>query len=459
VNGAGDAVIAYSRLDTSTPGVQVRRIYAKRKPAADAAFDPEVQVSGPNTTDGAGHAVVLDPSGSATIAFPEDTLPPGGGPTPTAPVIKVAAWAFSDATPEAGQPISAQPDGQARFAVAAIDPQGRVTVAWQSFVGHFEVFAAEQAGQGWSAPQHVSPEGSNRNASGPKVAVDPAGTATVVYTDNASPQGGDVDVKVSRRPTGGSWSAPESLRYTAAGAGPVQGGQRIAAGRAGQADVVFVQQLNGTSRLFATRFDHSGYARPKAASPVRVSLVPAFTQCTAPNRTHGPPLAFDSCAPPVQQSSSVTVGTPDANGAGASSAGSARLGVVPGDPGTPADEADVKLSVSVSDVRNQGDLSDYTGELEAVAMARITDRDGDEPSTIEDFSFAATAPCAATGASTVGATCSVDTTFNAIVPGSAAEGTHSIWQLGQVQVFDGGADGDVETAPNALFAVQGVFVP
>src|SRR4029079_142199 len=42
-----------------------------------------------------------------------------------------------------------------------------------------------------------------------------------------------------------------------------------------------------------------GYPRPLAASPIQVSLVPAFAECTgASNRTHGPPLAYPSCAPP-----------------------------------------------------------------------------------------------------------------------------------------------------------------
>jgi hypothetical protein len=35
----------------------------------------------------------------------------------------------------------------------------------------------------------------------------------------------------------------------------------------------------------------------------------------------------------------------------------------------------------------------------------------------------------------------------------------TIWQLGQMQVFDGGPDGETGTAPNTLFAVQGLFVP
>jgi len=32
------------------------------------------------------------------------------------------------------------------------------------------------------------------------------------------------------------------------------------------------------------------YPRPKGATPLRVSFVPAYQQCTAPNRTHGAPL-------------------------------------------------------------------------------------------------------------------------------------------------------------------------
>ncbi|MGH2980110.1 MAG: hypothetical protein ACRDLQ_10830, partial [Solirubrobacterales bacterium] len=464
VNAGGDVVIAYTRTDNSNPALPVRHVYAKRRLAGETGFGPEVQVSGPNTVDNVGHAIVIDDAGSATIAFSEDTLPPGGSPSPSAPVIMAATWARASATPDAAAPISVQSDGQARFVVAAADPQGRVTAAWQSFAGHFGVFAAELTASGWSPSQHVSPEGSDRNAVRPRIAVDAAGTATVVYEDNASPQGGDLDVKVSRRPTGESWSAPESLRFTESGAGAVAGSsQRVAAGLAGQADVIFVQQLDGTNRLFATRFDHGGYPRPKSAGPLRVSLVPAFGQCTAPNETHGPPLSFGSCAPPAQRSSHVTVGTPDANGRPARSIGSARLRVVPGDPGTPANEADVPMSVSITDVRRKDDLSDYAGELQAILIARITDRDpdpsGDEPSTIEDFGFGATVPCVATPDAGIGAACSTSTSLNALVPGAVTEGRRAIWQLRQVQVFDGGADGDVDTSPNTLFAVQGIFIP
>ena len=46
------------------------------------------------------------------------------------------------------------------------------------------------------------------------------------------------------------------------------------------------------------------------------------------------------------------------------------------------------------------------------------------------------------------------------MPGTVTEGKRAVWELGQVQVDDGGADGDADTAgDNTLFMVQGVFVP
>src|SRR5690349_4715296 len=61
------------------------------------------------------------------------------------------------------------------------------------------------------------------------------------------------------------------------------------------------------------------HPRPRGATPLRAALVPAYEKCTSPNTRHGPPLAFPSCSPPVQTSNFLTVGTPDANGAGANS--------------------------------------------------------------------------------------------------------------------------------------------
>ena len=85
---------------------------------------------------------------------------------------------------------------------------------------------------------------------------------------------------------------------------------------------------------------------------------------------HGPPLAHPSCSSPTQQSGTLTVGTPDANGFVANSSGSVRFDVMLGNPNTPADEADVGIAVDITDVRcagtntacPSGQGSDYTGK-------------------------------------------------------------------------------------------------
>jgi N-acetylmuramoyl-L-alanine amidase len=198
----------------------------------------------------------------------------------------------------------------------------------------------------------------------------------------------------------------------------------------------------------------SAYARPKGATPVVMSLVPAFAPCDSPNENHGPPLVSGSCNPPRQASSYLTVGTPDANGRAAGSNGSLRLDVVPGD---------VHVAGTITDVRNKTDLSDYTGELQARLMLRVTDRlsgaSGSDPATSVDTPLRITIPCVANSAS-AGATCSVATTANAVLPGVVPDGRRSIWELAQVDVLDGGADGVASTGgDNTLFADQGLFVP
>jgi Tol biopolymer transport system component len=208
------------------------------------------------------------------------------------------------------------------------------------------------------------------------------------------------------------------------------------------------------------------YPRPKGATPFRASLVVAFKSCTAPNRQHGPALAFPSCAPPVQESDWLTTGTADSNGQATEFVGSVRFVTLVGNPATPADEADVTAVMSITDVRTKTTMTDYAGELQANAVLRITDRNnavppggGTDAATVVDIPFPVNASCAATADPLVGATCSASTSMDAIVPGAVKEGKRAVWQVGQVQVYDGGADGAVTTSPNTLFARQGVFVP
>jgi hypothetical protein len=199
--------------------------------------------------------------------------------------------------------------------------------------------------------------------------------------------------------------------------------------------------------------------------------VPAYNACTSANRTHGPGLAFPSCNPPVRNSAPLTVGTPDANTFAANSTGYMRYAVILGDPSGPPDEADVKLTVSITDVRNNPSGSDYTGSLLVTAPLTITDNDNapetPEPGTVEQQSLRFPVPCSATGDATKGGTCGITTTYDAVIPGAVSERMRAIWAVGQVQVMDAGPNGTGYAAcpptcgdgDETVFMREGIFVP
>src|SRR5690349_11609327 len=214
----------------------------------------------------------------------------------------------------------------------------------------------------------------------------------------------------------------------------------------------------------------ASHPRPKGASPLRVSLVPAFRQCTAPNRTHGSPLAFPSCKPPTQASNFLTVGTPDANGAAAHMVGSATLKVKVTSP------EELLITLTITDVRslpgtasgvcnsaNSADGPDYSGDLQGNATIRISDHYNgsglNEAATVVDIPFPVNAPCSNTTSTAQGGTCTANTSANAVVPGSVKDTQRAVVEIGQLQINDGGADGLVSTADNTLFGVQGIFIP
>ena len=114
--------------------------------------------------------------------------------------------------------------------------------------------------------------------------------------------------------------------------------------------------------------------------------------------------------------------------------------------------------------RTTAGLPDYTGELQLRVPLRLTDRlnggpVGFEQGTLQDRNFDATVPCTGTASTSIGSTCTLVTTADAVVPGVVVEGKRNVWQLGQVQLRDGGSDGVASTEPNSLFAIQGVLVP
>jgi Tol biopolymer transport system component len=233
-------------------------------------------------------------------------------------------------------------------------------------------------------------------------------------------------------------------------------------------DQIHVMNADGTAAAPVTSGANSNYfpdwqpiplnyVRPKGASPFQTYLVPAYNPCTAPNKTHGSPLAFPSCSPPAQSSANLTLGTPDANGNAANGIASVFLATRVGD---------LKVDVAIRDVRKASDLADYTGQLEVQTDLRITDRNntpspgGPGAATVTDSPLRVPVSCTSTGSATLGSDCNLTTTVNSLYPGTITAGQRAVWQLGQVRAYDGGSDGLASTTgDNTLFLTQGIFIP
>jgi len=78
---------------------------------------------------------------------------------------------------------------------------------------------------------------------------------------------------------------------------------------------------------------------------------------------------------------------------------------------------------------------------------------------VEDFPIPFTLPCSATTSTAIGGSCSIATSANAARPGWVQTGKRAIWELDEIQVFDGGASGVAGAADATPFEDQGVFVP
>jgi hypothetical protein len=420
----------------------------------------------------------------------------------------LSAIDISDATKDAFEPE------------VDVAPDGTVISVWTRSDGtNFRIQSANRTPLGaWSSPQTISDPG--MSASGPAISVDPSGNALAVWTQS---DGTDLRINAAFKPAGSAFTTPvlvsaagqdatapdvsmdgsgnalvawarsdgtklrvqTSIRAPGAGGGfgPIstlsEEGQdgfepRVAAGPSVDANGVAVWTRSDGTNLrvqSARRRDVVGFPRPKGGSPVRAQLVPAFSSCASPNSTHGAPLVFGSCNPPVQSSSVLTIGSPDANGVPANFSGFARFITIVGNSSTDADEADVKLQVSMADIRNKPSLTDYVGKVVVQADLQITDNlnapETPEPGTTQIAKYRFPVDCVSTASTTIGSTCSALTTADSLVPGTVIEGKRSVWQLGQVEVEDAGPNGTgFESCPptcgdgdETVFLRQGFFIP
>jgi hypothetical protein len=203
------------------------------------------------------------------------------------------------------------------------------------------------------------------------------------------------------------------------------------------------------------------YPRPGGATPLRVPLLPAFSQCTTAtqNSNHVAPLNLDSCNPAGQESALLTTSS---IGQGQ---GSATLAVVAGNPGTPADEADVNVLSSATNVVRKSDATAYSGKAILAATIRITDRANgpaaNGSATVRDTELSLPVDC-------VGGTCNMNTTLDTLVPDLVKEQKRTIIESFTIVVKDAGPDasiGSPSCAPNCgtgdeqVFLRQGAFAP
>jgi hypothetical protein len=238
------------------------------------------------------------------------------------------------------------------------------------------------------------------------------------------------------------------------------------------------------------------HPKPNGAAKVRITLVPAFKECTVGNTTHGAPLSLSSCNPAVQDSTELTAPNDDTTLAnGSITVRYFCTNGVLGDPlcGAAGDQADVRLISSGNDVRckpghaavtscgstNATGGPDYTGQVLGTAVIRITDHYNGPPgftstATVIDTDFPVGAQCTATAATDRGSSCGITTSADAVVPDVVKEDKRSSVEIQQIQVLDAGAtDGVlagaggglicppscVGTGDEKLYSVQGIFIP
>ena len=273
--------------------------------------------------------------------------------------------------------------------------------------------------------------------------------------------------------------------------------------------VTLVLGLGALIGLTFTATALATHARPQSATPITVRLVPVFTACGSSNGVHGPPLALPSCAPPVENSSYLTMVAPDrpapynqpADGRGRLTlkvtclvAGTTtETGESPPCP-APGDQADIKITFELAGIRcigaaGQGNCAGgagslYGGELMASWTTQLTDHYAatfpNPPGP--DCSDTSTCPSTAVDYPTdIGTQCSAGacnfvTSEDAWISGLIREEQRAVMALGNLRVIDGGLNGDLFGGPppttgicppacaadgdgEAIAFGQGLFIP
>jgi hypothetical protein len=208
-----------------------------------------------------------------------------------------------------------------------------------------------------------------------------------------------------------------------------------------------------------------------------VKLVPDFrqtisaTQCQAragAPSTHGAPLALASCNPPALLPGAVAH-------FGAQASASADMHGFSCPACDIVFNANIFFTVKTSDIRaGSATGPDYDPDpngpdVTLLSKWRLSDDRNDTPgqpcapyscpATAADFDFRVPVDCTATADPAVGASCSADTSANAIEPDSLEAAHAMIVQSFRVHAADSGPDGVSGNSDDRSFAMQGIYIP
>jgi hypothetical protein len=239
----------------------------------------------------------------------------------------------------------------------------------------------------------------------------------------------------------------------------------------------------GLAAFIATAFPAGAVAshpRVKSAASMGVAVVPEFEQCLeGSSATHGAPLAVPSCSPPVPSSSYLTLVAPDrpspynqpvdGHGLMAMKVACLTPGTTQenGDPvpciPTQGDQIDVKVTFAFGGVRcvgaagqgscTGGAASLYSGKLMAQWRTRLTDHLNSTPEN--DCSGGIGARCPATsmdvplsiGMQCSAGSCNYVTSLDVSTPGLIRETYRGVFDMGRIEIVDGGLDGELAGGP------------
>jgi hypothetical protein len=182
------------------------------------------------------------------------------------------------------------------------------------------------------------------------------------------------------------------------------------------------------------------FSQPAAAVPPRakqflIYFVSAYDMCTAPDATHQPPLTFPACTP-VASSTALTFGPRGYGYLKARSSYRQSHGT-----------ADAKLFAKFTDVRDTS--GPFNGTLNVNVTLRVTDNLCTGPGsacTLPDIQMIIPVPCGTSAPTfTSPGRCALETTFNALAPGSLGVGNGTVISIAQLWVeglatraFEGG---------------------